>query len=514
MNKRFLNLLCGLYITIFYRIVFESSIVKCEDKSPEESNIVDYNVDSIPLTYVPGTGYVASVIVGGQTLSLLLHSTTCGLTLFENSKKICRKDVENPCYNPNKSTTASWCDTSMLCLPGKFNFECREIHSPYSIKDYTITPFRILGHDFKLYTIEGYESFRMGLHNKKSDIIYDKVPVKLARHLDRYDITIFKNVDGLLGIAGSEVCCRTSIWDRIIRDYRGFFVIDINPPQNVRFPSKLYLGTDRLVDEDIIWSEKRQVGGIYTNSSLQFTIYDLKICNVSLFGKTSSNWEATVDLTTPYLVLPKNFWITLMKYLPVDQSCFTDDTQPRLCKLVQSERYFPILEFKLSNPYFINFEKYEPQTIKIPLENLLEDDGKSRTVLIVPDEYREKSPYTVNPSIKLGYKVLESLNVIVDTEGYRIGLVPKNELVGSLSKCAEVPICIGDQVYEPALNVCVDPMCSIWLMKRLNPELRICETSFFAKILFTTIISVLVIAEFYCNFARRHILKITSRLCQ
>ncbi|BAM39905.1 erythrocyte membrane-associated malaria antigen-like [Theileria orientalis strain Shintoku] len=514
MNKRFIKLVYGLYIAIFYRNVFKSFTVKCEDKSPEESNVVDYNVDSIPLKYVPGTGYTVSVIMGGQTLNLLLHSTICGIFLFENSKKICNSDVENSCYNPNKSTTATWCDTTMTCLPGKFNYECREIHSPYSIKDFTASPFRIFGNEFKIYTVEGYESLRMALHNKKSDVMYDKVPVKLARHLDRYDIRIFKNVDGLLGIAGPEVCCRTSIWDRIIREYRGFFVIDINPPENVRFPSKLYLGTDRLADEDIKWSEKRQVGGLVTNSSLQFTMYDLKICNVSLFGKTSSNWEATIDLSTPYMVLPKNFWITLMKYLPVDPSCFTDDTQPRLCKLLPSERYFPIMEFKLSNPYFVNFEKCEPQTVKIPLENLLEDDGKSKTIMIVPDEFRDKSPYTLNPSIKLGYKVLESLNVVVDTEGYRIGLVPKNELVGSLSKCAEVPVCIGDQVYEPALNVCVDPMCSMWLMKRLNPESRVCETSFLAKILFTTIISVLVIAEFYCNFARRHILKITSRLCQ
>uniref|UniRef100_A0A3B0N788 Erythrocyte membrane-associated malaria antigen-like n=1 Tax=Theileria annulata TaxID=5874 RepID=A0A3B0N788_THEAN len=467
-----------LYFWLFYRIIL---IIKAEDILASESNIVDYKVDSLPLEFVPGSGYVVKVEVGGQPLKLLLDPNVCGIILFENTDKICSKDDKGSCYDPYKSKTASWCVNTAVCVPGKFNYQCKETPSPSKIKELTVDSDII-----KIYSIEGLESLKIAVDHKKSPYILDKVPVKLGRSLDRYDRKIFTNVDGIFGISGT----------------------------NVRFPSKLFLGTDRVSEDEIVWSEKRQTGGIFTNSLIQFTIYDLKMCNTKIFGRTSSNWEAAIDLTTPYLILPKNFWMTMMSYLPVDKSCFDEGLSPRLCKLTVGNRLFPIIEFKLSESYYLNFEKVETPSITIPLENLIYDDGDSKTLLIIPDEFSDRPSYTLNPTIKFGYKVLESLNVVVDSDGYRVGLISKNQLVGSFSKCSEVPQCFGDQVYEPALNICLNPICSIWLMKRLNPEKGICETSFVAKVVITTVICALVVAELYCNFARKHILRITSRLCR
>lgn len=93
-----------------------------------------------------------------------------------------------------------------------------------------------------------------------------------------------------------------------------------------------------------------------------------------------------------------------MTYLPVDKSCFNEGLSPRLCKLTDGNRLFPIIEFKLSESYYLNFEKVQNPPITIPLENLLYDDGTSKTILVIPDETNERPAYTLNPTIKFGYK--------------------------------------------------------------------------------------------------------------
>lgn len=64
------------------------------------------------------------------------------------------------------------------------------------------TIVRINSDIFKIYSIEGFESIKIAVDRKKAPYSFDKVPVKLARSLDRYDRKIFTNVDGILGISG------------------------------------------------------------------------------------------------------------------------------------------------------------------------------------------------------------------------------------------------------------------------------------------------------------------------
>lgn len=129
-----LSLILTLYSLLFCRIFL---IVRSEEILVSEPNIVDYNVDSIPLEFVPGTGYVAKVEVGGQLLNLLINSNVCGIILFENTNRICFKDDKGTCYDPYKSKTASWCSNTAICVPGRFNFQCKETNSPTQIRELT-----------------------------------------------------------------------------------------------------------------------------------------------------------------------------------------------------------------------------------------------------------------------------------------------------------------------------------------------------------------------------------------
>ncbi|AFZ79063.1 erythrocyte membrane-associated malaria like protein [Theileria equi strain WA] len=470
MANNFLKVLLVVHFIVVLRSTLCNNIALCTQESASE---LINKTNSIPLEYISGTGYAISVKVGSQPLLLALNSTVCGIVLFEDTKQICFHDDSKPCYIPSASTTASWCNNNTVCVPGTNKFSCVTVASPDSIKDVTPIYFHSNGFKYELRTLEGFENISLKIDHKEGGYDAEKIPVKLARTINVGDYPrILKNVDGIFGLAGLDICCRgKSLWNNILNDYEGYFVVDINKPDYNNPQSKIYLGLDKLRDSEIAWSEKRQFGGIYNNAYLQFTMYNFTMCGVNLFGKVSSNWEAIIDLSSESLVVPKNFWITIMTYLPVDPSCFTQDNKPKYCTLKKdSSGDFPLLQFKLKEDYHVNFDKVTNPTITIPLENLLIDDGESWKICILPDEISEPSPYTISPTIKIGYKVLESLNIAIDTKGNRIGLINKNQIDGTSSKCTKKISCVGDQVYEPALNVCVDPYCNVWLMKRLNKE--------------------------------------------
>lgn len=92
---------------------------------------------------------------------------------------------------------------------------------------------------------------------------------------------------------GSEIGCRKySIWEELLKPYKGIYTIDINGPSannTIRFGNN-------IDNSHIAWSEKIQVGGIYNNSLLEFSMYHLSLCGIDVFGKMSSYWEAIIDL--------------------------------------------------------------------------------------------------------------------------------------------------------------------------------------------------------------------------
>lgn len=100
-------------------------------------------------------------------------------------------------------------------------------------------------------------------------------------------------------MVGPSLCCReSSIWWSIIGEYNNTFQIDIDgdfsQPKDFEQVGNLVLGAS---EDEFVWSNPRHIGGLYSDALMQFTVYNFKMCNVELFGQTSSNWEAIIDPT-------------------------------------------------------------------------------------------------------------------------------------------------------------------------------------------------------------------------
>ncbi|CXI07068.1 conserved Plasmodium protein, unknown function [Plasmodium berghei] len=303
--------------------------------------------------------------------------------------------------------------------------------------------------------------------------------------------------------------------------------------------SEIHIGDYKKEYEPILWSEPRERGGIFSDSFIQFTIYNLEVCDNNIFGKNSSNWQGVIDLSSKCLVLPKMFWLSLMQYLPVnknDERCiptnkeieFNEDTIPRMCSIDDKYRPLPVLKFSFSDNDIVSnnninnsdHEHGEKKKIHIPLDNLIiKENGPNNNYLCIIPDVREgtsngNSGRTTKPLIKLGTYVLNNFYVVVDQENYRVGFSNKKSFYYSNDKCTQKVECIGDQIYEPALNICIDPDCSIWYFYTLNPETKTCESvssRFYIFIIILIILLILDIQSYYLYRRSVRTAKISSR---
>ncbi|VWU51115.1 peptidase, putative [Hepatocystis sp. ex Piliocolobus tephrosceles] len=326
--------------------------------------------------------------------------------------------------------------------------------------------------------------------------------------------------------------------------------------------SKIHIGGYKKNYEYIVWSEPRERGGIFSDSLMQFTIYNLEVCNNNIFGKYSSNWQGIIDLSSKCLVLPKMFWLSLMEYLPVnknDKRCVQtnpkieniEDRIPRMCSVDNANRPLPVLKFYVSDndmvtnnnviddggggdedndkvymskkKHFINGsgsnDDLKKKLVYIPLDNLIiNENGENNNYLcVIPDIHEviktETSGRTTKPIIKFGTYVLNNLYVISDQDNYKIGFVNKKNYYYSNKNCTKKAKCIGDQVYEPALNLCVNPDCSIWYFYTLNEETKRCEalsSQFYIFILILIILLLLDLQSYYFYRRSVRIAKVSS----
>ncbi|SBT76017.1 conserved Plasmodium protein, unknown function [Plasmodium ovale] len=642
----------------------------------------DFSGSVLNVHFTENRNLYTNVKVGGQLLKLALNSRLEGIYVFMKDSQACFKgEGKKNCYDPNLANNSTWCNNDLLCLPAILSrpFECYsdenlflENKAEYPIVYYDSLKFgesHVEGSDDVemmdlIYAEEGASMGKKAATDHttttataaehstatataaehttttatdaasavEGETLFQNADIKLVTDLSMYNNwSLFKDTDGILGLAGKELSCRNiSVWNYIVEKNNALFAIDINFPENAMkgyvqvgnqsgskrsiayyrhvsngsskkttdigekgkerhffsgdsenakkkekemqsgedvtentsnlsikterremtnspidpyFPkSEIHIGDYKKDYEPIVWAEPRERGGIFSDSFMQFTIYNLEVCNNNIFGKYSSNWQGIIDLSSKCLVLPKMFWLSLMEYLPVnknDERCipknkeveFNEDSVPRMCAVDARNRPLPLLKFYISDNDVVSDNNVgggiasggrgdNVREVYIPLDNLIINDsnGNENYLCVVPDAHdglsSENTGRTTKPLIKFGTYVLNNFYVVVDQENYRVGFANKKNYHYSDGKCTERTVCIGDQFYEPALNMCVNPDCSIWYFYTLNEETKKCESLSSRFYIFLLILVLLLILDIQSYFFYRrsvHVAKVSSR---
>ncbi|ETW49171.1 hypothetical protein PFMALIP_02873 [Plasmodium falciparum MaliPS096_E11] len=596
------------------------------------------NFDGLILNiyFTPNNNLYTKVKVGDQVLKLSLNSRLEGVYVFMKDSPACylEDDDKRTCYNPLMSRNSTWCNNDLMCLPAILTkpYECYEDSSlnlenkvQYPNVYYDSLKFNethIEGSDdLEFIDLVGVQTKYIRNKKKKMDVnkmmsnenksmdpkhvennlqnnnilkrdniiikprvklsensnlLFQGVDIKLVVDMTFYnDWNLFKDTDGMFGLAGKELSCRNiSAWNNILENNNSIFALDINLPNDAiktyPTPPVNSVGTlyyeydlkkngdnkkssdqninnvkDNMIDNknvdvgvqninefetsssvihignyskeygNIIWSEPRERGGIFSDSFIQFTIYNLEVCNKNIFGKYSSNWQAIIDLSSQY---------------------YEENSLPRMCSVDHRNRPLPTLKFFLSDNDIVsdnniysspesenkgkNEKKNEKQAIYIPLDNLIINDKKNNQnyLCVIPDVHdgrsTENSARTTKPLIKFGTYVLNNFYVVVDQENYKVGFANKKSFHTSNEKCTQRTQCIGDQYYEPALNICVDPDCSIWYFYTLNDQTKKCESlssRFYVFIIIILTLLILDIQSYYFYRKSVHVAKTSSR---
>ncbi|KJP86189.1 hypothetical protein AK88_04160 [Plasmodium fragile] len=561
-----------------------------------------------------------NVNVGGQPLKLALNSRVEGIYVFMKDSQACHvgevEENTRVCYDPKACKKCTWCNNDLLCLPAILSkpYEC------YSEKNLLLEnkgEYPSMYYDSLKFTeshVEGSDDVevvdlvvaggaasdagkeaaqdgqRKGVNAK--DNIFHNNDLKLVTDLSLYKgWSLFKDTDGIMGLAGKELSCRNvSAWNSIVEKNKSLYALDINLPEGSVKPlvgspsqkdfkkdsgssyakfvaqtaskkgaamaaepngsiSEIHIGDYKKNFGPIVWSEPRERGGIFSDSFMQFTLYNLEVCEKNIFGKYSSNWQGVIDLSSKCLVLPKMFWLSLMEYLPVnknDERCipkskevtFDEGTIPRMCSVDATMRPLPVLKFYLAdndtvsdnNIGGVNGSSEVPlggspqgksiQEVHIPLDNLIinEEGPNDGYLCILPDVHEgvssENSGRTTKPLIKFGTYVINNFYVVVDQENYRIGFANKKDYHFTNARCTQRAECVGDQFYEPALNICVDPDCSVWYFYTLNEETKKCESvssRFYVFLVILLLLLLLDIQSYYFYRKSVHVAKVSSR---
>ncbi|KMZ94272.1 hypothetical protein PVMG_02498 [Plasmodium vivax Mauritania I] len=558
-----------------------------------------------------------NVKVGGQPLKLALNSRVEGIYVFMKDSQACHVDEEGEeknrvCYDPNTSRNSTWCNNDLLCLPAILSksYEC---YSDSNLLLENKAEYPSMYYDSLKFTeshVEGSDDVEVldlvkaagggdaagggeevGYANAaggETDATFQNTDVKLVTDLSLYKgWSLFKDTDGMMGLAGRELSCRNvSAWNTIVEKSNSLYALDVNLPEGSVKPfvesptqedskrgassyakfvpkkassneadgaaepsgstSEIHIGDYKKSFGPIVWSEPRERGGIFSDSFMQFTLYNLEVCQNNIFGKYSSNWQGVIDLSSKCLVLPKMFWLSLMEYLPVnknDERCipkrkevtFDEGTVPRMCAVDPGSRPLPVLKFYLSDNDTVSDNNIgggsggeiggDPprggiQEVHIPLDNLIiNEEGQNDGYLcVLPDVHEgvssENSGRTTKPLIKFGTYVINNFYVVVDQENYRVGFANKKEYHSSNDRCTQRAQCVGNQFYEPALNICVDPDCSVWYFYTLNEETKKCESissRFYVFLLIILLLLLLDIQSYYFYRKSVHVAKVSSR---
>ncbi|KAF8821803.1 hypothetical protein IE077_001541 [Cardiosporidium cionae] len=522
--------------TSFWAYAEEVASSPAENISVVHPNVPKAIEGIVKLTFVNGviaTNVTISDYEGkGATFVLGLSSSIEGVYFFEKGSPACsnssssnflKKSFFGRCVDP-KHVVGKWCKNGLLqCLPTK-NFLCHATASARFVTPVWYYDNYADGIDFTEKHIEGLSNLFIPVVSRHSHSIAfnETVPIKLISNASYYkNWPSFNGLDGIWGIAGPELCCRSSsAWNLLLRTFQTrIFTLSIDAPLTKKLPTKVVPSTisfgKQFIPENISWSERKQTGGYLQDALYRFTGYDLQLCGAKLLSDISSNWEFQIDTSSLCMVAPPFLYKRILTWLPINHSsCILPvreslAEQPVMCALYRNiSTPLPIFSFLLN--------ELSRKRIEIPLSSLLyyNSSTDSNYLCVAEDQKKNTSAYLTSNTIKLGLSVLNLLNITVDYDSSTVGISMKSVTPDSTEHCSPVKECIGEQIYSEATNTCVDPACSDYFFMTVDSVTKTCVLASFVAPIAFSFVAFLVTLELISFFLYLHSLKFASLQCK
>eukprot|EP00405_Crypthecodinium_cohnii_P037811 CAMPEP_0206539544 /NCGR_PEP_ID=MMETSP0325_2-20121206/8488_1 /ASSEMBLY_ACC=CAM_ASM_000347 /TAXON_ID=2866 /ORGANISM="Crypthecodinium cohnii, Strain Seligo" /LENGTH=681 /DNA_ID=CAMNT_0054037127 /DNA_START=459 /DNA_END=2500 /DNA_ORIENTATION=- len=468
-----------------------------EDKEPALYFEVTYNAAMQPMI---------DAKIGGQWLKLVFDVSSGNTIVFVKEDDACVPEGYEPCYSyeaSEKAKTLKICqeNNAMACSGQGQTYPCEK---PFlgSLKDARnhIDALIIDGLQFDQHNVEGLDAMTLRLlgDREPKDIDWDSMAVRLLvdpmtiqNKPEQVPLKLFEGTSGILGASGTSLSCRSeTLWTAFLdKENITSFSLDLAPPLEaiIQGPGdKSRIVVNELerqslppkVEEAIVWSQPKQTGDIVNDGMHEFLLYKLEVCGTDLLYNVSSNWLVVIDTSGPCLTLPPFLFDRVIAHAPIDCPFKPGEKAAgRLCRPRRSApgSKLPSLFFRLED-----LGMPEPAKLFIPLERLIftETDGSELLCLSRDDSDEESAPANMMYShIAFGSLVISSLYTVVDLENHTIGLASKGNLEREASDdaCAAARTCIGSQTYYPPLNLCEDPVCSVYMLMTLDEVSKTCR---------------------------------------
>ncbi|KAF0687898.1 Aste57867_20390 [Aphanomyces stellatus] len=343
-------------------------------------------------------------------------------------------------------------------------------------------------------------------------------------------------VDGIIGVGIKST--RTEI----LWPYVNASLIDsIHPPQALPTLG-IYLSHARV--ESIAWAEAMNVieDPFYTRYT-SFPMFELSMCGHALLDATSSYWNTVVDFQSPCLTLPKEFYVALVAWAPLEFNA-TANLTTVAAGVASSD--LPTLHFRLSpfspwlalplqalampaNASQLCIQQGESvRRLVVENEGLVEDEDLFvRDAILASDQAQAglpdgpdlsdqknsltdgetRVPHMYKSPIVLGTLALQSLGLIVHVNRTQIGF-PVNQsasawpLAHPEATCKPAIQCEGHQIYHHDTNTCTNPNCELRIFHRFDPATKTCVVNPAWQLLALAVVGVCTFYELYFDFVR------------
>ncbi|KAK9172746.1 hypothetical protein CmeUKMEL1_15875 [Cryptosporidium meleagridis] len=537
------------------------------------------------------------LVIGKKTVRLVIDTLNEGIRLFQDGTEACNKGklsysfrsgaafdddseisrigkdqwINDSCYDPLSSNSASWCYNKDHCRISYYmnSYTCeKKKEFPDTRENGALNVF--FHSNERVY--DGISKFEVMLEGNElviipwmvPELVLQEFPIKLIKS----DISTgngenwpsFHNFDGFIGLVGSSVSCRgISIWNDILMLYNTSKVyFDVN----FEDPNSSFLYFNNLPEYwnpiSIYWSEPKQSGFAYDDALSLFQIYNFQICGSNIMENISSNWLAALDLSSTCLSLPPFLFAKLMAWLPLDCPEYNinndklelnktkinysqnNELLPYSSLCVVKRKPLPVISFWLSQADSNN-DKVEPMKIFLDdyiihfnnidylcvINSTLGTFGK---VNYIPysegNSYNYFTPYYSSsnaPLILFGSLFLKSYGVVTDNNSGKVGFYPKynykNQNSNTIedfvnSNCAPKKECLLENgfKYDSSINECIPPNCSDWLLYEFNAETNTCELNSMFPLVLTFVVVLFTFFEIHIMYLKQYVLNISTEV--
>lgn len=270
----------------------------------------------------------------------------------------------------------------------------------------------------------------------------------------------------VLGIGPRRMSCRDQT-----------FVTSIGSKYITLSPDRISFGNELKIEP--AWSDVFHTSPSNSSSLLgkyAFNIFKPTVCGVDILEDVSAQWTVVMDSTVECLVLPQFFYERIKAWKP-----FSDGVL-----------YFTVDQDGAQGYVGLDLKDVCVQSRMDSADSVL----------------------TSKRPIVLGYRALQAMETLVleTSEPFRVGLI--GGMKPYLDCTAQVPQCVGQQIYNRGTNTCAYPDCSAFLFSRLNPESGSCEfMSSLPYVIYITI-TALVLGEIAVFFLRRKAIQVAQEACE